>query len=599
MAVYYISATNPIGTLTGSTASTPATGWTAGNCHPALTQVIINAMTTGDEIIYNDGVHPHAAAMNVGNALSATALFTIKSRNADASLTTIMSSITGNSPMFAVNPAAASGELHEVTFEDVTFSHSGVADAAGGCIMSCVNDAGSQTFTRCHFKDITHTKATTGTNGMLIQPTTATNPRTLTFTECVFENIITSAIERPMIMSLTTAVNNAVFTNCQITNCSHTYTTGSKVGGGEGFIYHNIGTATLTIDGMTISNCSHNGDDAVNVRGLIISTVTGGASDIKNVTASYITETGTATGSQGCLFTFQNTNDNNSLENCHISHSTNHFNGNSTGCLVTSVGSPSAIGDPTIVRMKNCSAHNNSGFYGSVADGTAGGKIIATGCTGYNNSGWKAGAGNGGASIDGIDFYSGGSGGMELYGCSTYGALGFSTSSSASVFVMNNTSTSPNQAKAVAFQNCTFGAVNPATPATSPVVTFLNNNPSNDTLTVTMTNCIVRGGTDLDIELSSNAGDTLDVTMSGCYYETAPVTTDHDDGTLTNPDGSTADPLLSDTNELGVSSPCVGAGKKFWTGPNPQGANGEPFSDWDTDIGANQSTHSPFHPKNL
>lgn len=30
-----------------------------------------------------------------------------------------------------------------------------------------------------------------------------------------------------------------------------------------------------------------------------------------------------------------------------------------------------------------------------------------------------------------------------------------------------------------------------------------------------------------------------------------------------------------------------------------QGANGEPFPGFDVDIGANQSTHGPFHPVNL
>ncbi|MBT8449513.1 MAG: hypothetical protein KJO69_07480, partial [Gammaproteobacteria bacterium] len=60
-----------------------------------------------------------------------------------------------------------------------------------------------------------------------------------------------------------------------------------------------------------------------------------------------------------------------------------------------------------------------------------------------------------------------------------------------------------------------------------------------------------------------------------------------------------ADPLLDSNYKVTKNSPCVGAGVKWWTGANPQGLDGEPFSDIDTDIGANQSTYSPFHPVNL
>jgi len=44
----------------------------------------------------------------------------------------------------------------------------------------------------------------------------------------------------------------------------------------------------------------------------------------------------------------------------------------------------------------------------------------------------------------------------------------------------------------------------------------------------------------------------------------------------------------------------IGIGYKWWgNNPNPVGADGEPFSDFHTDIGSVQSTHSPFHPVNL
>ncbi len=63
------------------------------------------------------------------------------------------------------------------------------------------------------------------------------------------------------------------------------------------------------------------------------------------------------------------------------------------------------------------------------------------------------------------------------------------------------------------------------------------------------------------------------------------------------------DPLFTDLANLDLSlqvgSPLVSSGIKWWTGANPIGADGEPFSDFDIDIGAIQSKHSPFHPVNL
>jgi len=70
------------------------------------------------------------------------------------------------------------------------------------------------------------------------------------------------------------------------------------------------------------------------------------------------------------------------------------------------------------------------------------------------------------------------------------------------------------------------------------------------------------------------------------------------------PSSTAADPKLTyseDSSSLvfDSTSPCIAAGTKWWTGPNPVGADGEPFSDFDTDIGAIQSTNSLLHPKNL
>lgn len=61
---------------------------------------------------------------------------------------------------------------------------------------------------------------------------------------------------------------------------------------------------------------------------------------------------------------------------------------------------------------------------------------------------------------------------------------------------------------------------------------------------------------------------------------------------------TTTDPI--DSNGIAIiSGDADMTGTKWWTGANPQGFNGEPISDFDTDRGPNQSTNGPFHPKNL
>jgi len=63
--------------------------------------------------------------------------------------------------------------------------------------------------------------------------------------------------------------------------------------------------------------------------------------------------------------------------------------------------------------------------------------------------------------------------------------------------------------------------------------------------------------------------------------------------------GLSADPLLNADGSLQQASPCVGVGVKWWTGTRPVGFDGEPFPDWDIDIGGSQSLFGPFHPVNL
>jgi hypothetical protein len=83
------------------------------------------------------------------------------------------------------------------------------------------------------------------------------------------------------------------------------------------------------------------------------------------------------------------------------------------------------------------------------------------------------------------------------------------------------------------------------------------------------------------------------------YNNTKGATNTLSGGTLNVTNGSTADPEYNTDYTIERSSPLVGAGSKWWTGPNPTGYYREPFSDLHTDAGHYQTDYGPFHPRNI
>jgi hypothetical protein len=98
-----------------------------------------------------------------------------------------------------------------------------------------------------------------------------------------------------------------------------------------------------------------------------------------------------------------------------------------------------------------------------------------------------------------------------------------------------------------------------------------------------------------------HGGGTATQTTINCNYDACDAKYTVAPDTITNEttvDSGFTDAANSDFT-LTSSSALVGAGYKWWTGVNPIGADGEPFSDFDTDLGAYQSLHSDYHPSNL
>lgn len=126
------------------------------------------------------------------------------------------------------------------------------------------------------------------------------------------------------------------------------------------------------------------------------------------------------------------------------------------------------------------------------------------------------------------------------------------------------------------------------------------------TLEVTLENIICRCGSTEEMLFTESGAENFTVTVNNCNVENDTAAINSSDVTNVAPtitniistDPLFTNPVNSDYS-LSSTSPCLGIASKWWTGPNPISAGGEPFSDWDIDIGGIQSKHSPFHPFNL
>lgn len=104
-------------------------------------------------------------------------------------------------------------------------------------------------------------------------------------------------------------------------------------------------------------------------------------------------------------------------------------------------------------------------------------------------------------------------------------------------------------------------------------------------------NIITNNGEDI-AEAASAANDVITDDYNCIYNNTVE--------NATGANNVTSDPLQDSNYKLAASSPCLGIGVKWWgTAPRPVGLDGEPFPDWDIDIGVNQSMFSPHHPSNI
>jgi hypothetical protein len=225
-----------------------------------------------------------------------------------------------------------------------------------------------------------------------------------------------------------------------------------------------------------------------------------------------------------------------------------------------------AAGNTGYARMVGCEFYNISttadGFIGSARrdDATANTTLILEGCKIHDCTTTGGGMTRVYATNNPI---------FKLIGCECYNNVGGFAAG-----VHNQGSTN------VTVENNTFSG-NSLTGGTAVDI-------NNVTVALTVTNCI--------FPVSTNLAGTGAITMSYCLSSDG-AGAHTDDNTITGV--PTYTDSANDDYTLTAASLGVGVGTRWWTGPEPLGANGEPFSDMNTDIGANQSTNSPNHPVNI
>ena len=191
--------------------------------------------------------------------------------------------------------------------------------------------------------------------------------------------------------------------------------------------------------------------------------------------------------------------------------------------------------------------------------------------------------------------------GLLVDGCQYLSLTGSNRHAGGLGFYFRNNPAAPERDSAVVLNNATF--INNDNSNFSMIT--IENEHATATVTATLNNVITRSdsetGPEIDLVKTGGTGE-LNVTTNSCNVLGGTDSITQNDGTqttLTNNDLTSDDPLLNSDGSLSSSSPLIGIGKKWWTGAEPVGADGEPFSDMNTDIGAIQSTLGPLHPVNL
>ena len=551
----------------GSGAST-ADDWTDANCFDPDANagsrwwnVARDYMTDGDEMIfYDDGATVTTHDLATGNMLAAanagTLTFKSKSGSADYCTVRCITSAT----MFDLKPNSTAGISY--IFDGLKFAEPSVGHTtAHSAFVSAENLCEDITFNNCNIGNIEMASASGESLEGLIN-SDDTTARTISFTGTNYIENITSSVTwvgGSFIGQFKTGNTILISGTLYIRNITLTPVNNIRGGFFDNAIYNITGDVIISDINNTVNATKYNR-----------SVFYGGDQDFTctgTIKANNLTATGGTSGAMVVIVA--NTHDirNVAVDNITVTRGSGE---NSVGTVILALGS-SAQGTVKNVRATNLSGYSGGAVYHS--DG-AGGTIESI----YVNTSTM---GENGAAV-----YSGGDGDSTIIGVE---AINCNATDGGAIFAHNHP-VSSSRNKTVEIYNVSISGCSASNNGQG---IYLNNDNATYTLTSTIKNVVVRNGSGTDeINLGEGATATHTATITNSNIEGD--TTGIDSADISNGSLSTSDIIDSATE-----SSNYGIGVKYWTGPNPVGADGEPFSDWDTDIGGIQSKNSPFHPFNL
>lgn len=584
-----------LATGAGDYAST-ADDWGLANCYDTLHQVGFNGMAgspadyvlDGDEIIlYSSLVVPvtHVLDNTRFRDINDGGTVTIKPKDGNADFCILSGSNATKLDLGFITVTSAQGFI----IEDVTLTKSVTTTTINISNILIDEETNSVGFTRCKFKDY-NTLISSANNAGISNLIYATPPdiithRAVTFTDCSFNDIDLSYYTGGALMHFNATGGDTMTVTFNGTNTFNgmALTCNDAAGGQGGAIKTSVG-ATLTINGVF---------NVTDFTGTMVGEAGGNNAFIK--ADGPMNGDGVLTGTRldvsGGIAT-------SCFVHCTNTHDINEIH--SIDCQTVPVG-PAAVGtcactflaqsSAAIGTVRKINALRPRSKFGAAAYCSGGGTTVF-GSVVCKDARLLHGAVYGGGDGDLIVHSLLITGTRQDAGLLNDGVSGLSDFLGTDIYSHVNATTGVRNKTSI-FNQMTILDSDPDAEWSVDVRTT----SATYDHTVQFNSAVFNSNNAIELHTQQGAGVSLTVTMTDCAIPIAEI--DNVSGTIIQNNQITTDPQPNADGSLPEDSVLVGAGAKWWTGTNPVGADGEPFGDFGTDIGAVQSTHNPFHPTKL
>lgn len=351
--------------------STPDDWTTASNCYSSIQTAINAASLTADaQIILDDDTFTVTSLASATSSLPTGGVLTIISRSLNPA-NCVINFTDGGATSLKFNEASLNYSHH---IEGIKFRKTSTHTVSGGALIGLTGETSLDTeFKNCIFADVTNNYANAGLCGY-VQLSDGV-PRTLTFTNCTFDNLV-SAHNGGRWFAYAGTSGALTFFGCAFSNIAHVSSTDTNCTGGI------CGAGTVNI-----TNCTINGMDVSTASlsaAMYAFICTQGTLNVDGLTASSITFTGGASGAVGIRAEGAYTIENTEFTDC--SSTPSYANGvdgdrtNSVGGTVLAFGD-SAQGTLTNHKTTRCISDFGVTAYCSQGGGGTFTNITSVDCT--------------------------------------------------------------------------------------------------------------------------------------------------------------------------------------------------------------------------